>query len=303
MPDRVGLGRAGLHRHKGFWRFAFTCGDLLHRASRRDRSVLVEDIVGLAFFGKIVAMLDQQPVGPLAAIAVVAHAHQHPTAMKLVAMQRKFQIALLEAPLRVVGFPIAAVPELHGAAAILVLWNGAFEIAVVQWMIFHLHRQPLVMRIQRGAARDRPGLEDAVELQPEIVVQPAGVMLLDHEPSLLRRRYLALPAWFRGLFEIALFSVGGEVSQRHDQIPRQMKKQPAAVRQQGPEPKPPAVIESSRIPPTHNKPEIVMAVRAHWKGSLKLSLVSCLIFALSGLDQAPRIVPPRRRITRSHKAG
>jgi hypothetical protein len=45
-----------------------------------------------------------------------------------------------------------------------------------------------------------------------------------------------------------------------------------------------------------------MAVRAYWKVSLKLSLVSCLIFALSGLNQAPRIVPPRRRIARPRKA-
>jgi DNA end-binding protein Ku len=34
-------------------------------------------------------------------------------------------------------------------------------------------------------------------------------------------------------------------------------------------------VESSRIPAGYNKPEIVMAVRAYWKGSLRLSLVSC----------------------------
>src|SRR6267154_2023001 len=51
----------------------------------------------------------------------------------------------------------------------------------------------------------------------------------------------------------------------------------------GPEPKPSISVESSRIALTHNKPEIVMAVRAYWKGSLKLSLVSCpvLLFPAS----------------------
>jgi DNA end-binding protein Ku len=41
----------------------------------------------------------------------------------------------------------------------------------------------------------------------------------------------------------------------------------------GPEPKPSATVESSRFP--QRLPEIVMAARAYWKGSLKLSLVSC----------------------------
>ncbi len=93
-------------------------------------------------------MLDQQPVGALAAIAVVAHPHQHPAAMQLVAIQREFKIALLEAALGIVGFPIAAIPQLHGAAAILVVRNGAFEIAIVERMVFHLHREALVVRIE-----------------------------------------------------------------------------------------------------------------------------------------------------------
>src|SRR6267154_5349565 len=43
----------------------------------------------------------------------------------------------------------------------------------------------------------------------------------------------------------------------------------------GPEPKPSISVESSRIRLTHNRSEIAMAARAYWKGSLKLSLVSC----------------------------
>ena len=98
--------------------------------------------------------------------------------------------------------------------------NGAFEIAVIERMIFDLHRQPLVVRIERGAARDRPGFEDAVEFQPEIVVQPRRVMLLDHEAPPLRRRHLRLAAGLGGLFEIPLLSIGGEVL-RTRSIPRQ----------------------------------------------------------------------------------
>ena len=63
--------------------------------------------------------------------------------------------------------------------------NGAFEIAVIERMVLDLDRQPLVVRIERGTARHRPGFEDAVEFQPEIVMQPGRVVLLDHEPPLL----------------------------------------------------------------------------------------------------------------------
>ncbi|MGY3587190.1 hypothetical protein ACVIF9_005867 [Bradyrhizobium sp. USDA 4350] len=115
-------------------------------------------------------MLDQQPVGALAAEAVVLHPHQHPAAVQLVTVQRELQVALLEAALGIVGFPGAAIPELHRAAAILVFRNGAFEVAIVERMILDLDRQPLVMRVERGPARHRPGLEDAVKLQPEIIM-------------------------------------------------------------------------------------------------------------------------------------
>ncbi len=220
MPDRVRACALGLRRHERLWGFALAPGNLVHGSPRCHGSIGIQDFVGLAFSGEFVAMLDQEPVGPLAPVAVVAHAHQHPAATKLVAVQREFQIALLESFFGIVRYPIATVPELHRAAAILALRNGAFEIAVIQRMIFHLHRQPLVVRIERGAARDRPGFEDAVELQPEIVMQPGRSVLLDHEPPAPGRRYPGLAARLRGFFEIPLFSVGGEVFERHGAIPR-----------------------------------------------------------------------------------
>jgi hypothetical protein len=47
-------------------------------------------------------------------------------------------------------------------------------------------------------------------------MQARRVMLLDHEAPLLRRLHGRVAAGLRGLFEIPLFSVGGEVSQGHD---------------------------------------------------------------------------------------
>ena len=48
---------------------------------------------------------------------------------------------------------------------------------------FGLDRQELVARIGRGALGDGPGLEHPVHLQAQVVVQPGGVVLLDHETA------------------------------------------------------------------------------------------------------------------------
>src|ERR1700681_3750622 len=113
---------------------------------------------------------------------------------------------------------MASIPELHDAAAILTLRNGAFEIAVIQRMVLYFDRQPLVVRIERGAARDRPGFEHTVEFQPQIVMQLLGGMLLDPEPPPLRRRDLGLAAGLGGLFEIPFLSIDGEVLGSHESI-------------------------------------------------------------------------------------
>ena len=145
--------------------------------------------------------------------------------MQLVAMQGEFQVALLEAALGIIGFPEAAIPQLHGAAAILVVRDGAFEIAVIQRVILDLDRQPLVVGIERRPPGHRPGLEDAVELQPQIVMQPGRVVLLDHEPPLFGGRDLDVAGGLRGLAEIALLPVRAQALQRHGQT-SEIKRRP-----------------------------------------------------------------------------
>ena len=58
--------------HERLWRLALALRDLLHRSARGDRFILFQDIVGLTFLGEFVAVLDQKPVGALAAGAVAA---------------------------------------------------------------------------------------------------------------------------------------------------------------------------------------------------------------------------------------
>ena len=59
-----------------------------------------------------------------------------------------------------------------------------------------------------GPLRHRPTLENAVQLKPQVVVQAASVMLLDHEAVTLRLATFCLRLVRDG--EIPLRLVGGE---------------------------------------------------------------------------------------------
>src|SRR3981189_2114169 len=136
-------------------------------------------------------MLDQQPVSTaILTIGVAAttlvpvplHAYQHPAPVQALALEDEFQVAFLQPLVRIaLGQPVAAIPELHRAAAILALGNGALEVAVVERMVLDLDRQPLVVRIERGAAGHCPRLEGAVEFESKVVMQARGVVALDDE--------------------------------------------------------------------------------------------------------------------------
>jgi hypothetical protein len=74
-------------------------------------------------------------------------------------------------------------------------------------MVFDLNRQPFVGGVQRGSARDRPGLEDPIELEPEVIVETPRRVLLDDEAQSLARGDGIRPAGLRGFLEIAFRAV------------------------------------------------------------------------------------------------
>ena len=152
-------------------------------------------------------MLDQQPVRSRVASAVVLDPHQHPTTLEPLTREHELEIAGRERvlrSLRALRRPQPAIPHLHGAAAVLALRNRAFEVAVVERMIFHLDGQAFVRRIHRRPLGHRPRLEDAVQLQAQIPMQMTRGMLLDHEAPMLRGQHLARAARLLGLGEIPL---------------------------------------------------------------------------------------------------
>jgi hypothetical protein len=61
-------------------------------------------------------------------------------------------------------------------------------------MVLDLDGQPLVGRVHRGSLRDRPRAQHPVDLQAEVVVQRAGVVLLDDEAHRLRIASRRLPS-------------------------------------------------------------------------------------------------------------
>src|SRR3546814_13341925 len=65
------------------------------------------------------------------------------------------------------------------ASAISASGNGAFEPAVIQRVVFGPDGKALVVRIEARTSRHRPAFENAVQLEPQIVMQPGCVMLLD----------------------------------------------------------------------------------------------------------------------------
>src|SRR5256885_9669820 len=67
------------------------------------------------------------------------------------------------------------------ARAVLLRRNHASERGVVVGMVLGHDREALVRGVERRAPGNGPGLEYAVALQPEVVVQLARRVLLDHE--------------------------------------------------------------------------------------------------------------------------
>src|SRR5690606_3659160 len=62
--------------------------------------------------------------------------------------------------------------------AVLVLGNHAFEVAVFERMVLGLHREAALARIEARSLGHRPALQDAVQLEAKVIVQPPRRMAL-----------------------------------------------------------------------------------------------------------------------------
>ncbi len=133
--------------------------------------------------------------------------YEGPAALHLRAHQVEFQVAVPISLARVAyRLPGAFVPDDDLAGAVLALRNLAFELVVGDGVVFHLDGHALDGRIVAGPFGHRPAFHGAVQLQPEIVVQPGGPVLLDHEGP-RGGAGLAAGGRFRRDVEVALLPV------------------------------------------------------------------------------------------------
>jgi hypothetical protein len=87
------------------------------------------------------------------------------------------------------------IPDLDAARAVLALRDLARERRVVERVVLDVDREMAFAGAHRQPLRHRPARERAVPLEPQVVVEPPGVVALDDED----RRLLAPPAAAEGL--------------------------------------------------------------------------------------------------------
>ncbi|MNC29840.1 hypothetical protein D3C75_781070 [compost metagenome] len=91
------------------------------------------------------------------------------------------------------GNPHASVPDDDITGTVVAFGDATFKGSVIQRMVFDMHRQALDLGVQRRSLGHRPAFERTVELQPEVVMQPGCIVLLDAEEQ---RMCLALSTAF-----------------------------------------------------------------------------------------------------------
>jgi len=83
-------------------------------------------------------------------------------------------------------------------------------------VVLDLHREALVGGIERRPLGHGPGLENAVMLEAEVVVQPPGSVLLDDEAWVRGLGDALFPARLARLAEISLGPILGQFRLRHE---------------------------------------------------------------------------------------
>ena len=139
----------------------------------------------------LVANLEKDPLSGFAAAP-----DQDPFTLKFFPLEDEMQFPFFPALLRRVRidhFVCAVVPNNHFPGAIVPGRNNAFELAVIDRVVFGLHGQALLGRIERGALGNGPGPEYTLHLEAEIVVKASCPMFLNDET--LARGLLDLPGW------------------------------------------------------------------------------------------------------------
>src|SRR5215813_3090024 len=218
MPDCAGIMRLAAGHHERLGRAALAGRDLTHCSPGSNRLVLGEQSIPFALTLIAVSVFDQQPIIALAVRAVIAHAHEHPASAQFLAGEGEFELTLAECLIDIaiaLRHPETPIPQHDRAAAIFAFGYGPLEVTVVQRVVFHFDSQALVGGIERGSFGYRPGFEDAVVLQPQIVVEATGRVFLDDKARVLNLADRGLSARLSRLGKVAFRPVLSKVCLCH----------------------------------------------------------------------------------------
>ena len=121
--------------------------------------------------------------------------YQRPDTIQAASVQPNRQTAVTLLFHELVG---AAIPDLDGTGTVLTGRNRPFELHILERVILDVHRQVTLTAAKRNPFRDGPAPQDAVPLEPKVVVEPPRSVSLDDETWLLTSSR-GLPKRLRGL--------------------------------------------------------------------------------------------------------
>ncbi len=104
----------------------------------------------------------------------------------------------------------AGIPDRHRARTVFAGRYRTLEGAVFEGMILRLHREMIAFRLGRHTLGKSPADEHAVVLETEVIVQVAGVVLLDDERSPIAGRRMLGRHGFWSLLRVAHAAIFGE---------------------------------------------------------------------------------------------
>src|SRR5262249_2554501 len=134
-----------------------------------------------------------------------------PSAVQFFSVQVEFEVPFPVALLRIAQrLPRAFIPEHHRAATVLSLGNRALKATILKRMVFYLHRETLICRVDVWTFGHGPALEPPAELEPKVVMQMRRIMLLNDVRKPLRPGFRLLALWFRGSTKVPFRSILSE---------------------------------------------------------------------------------------------
>src|SRR4029450_229914 len=134
-----------------------------------------------------VSLLEEKPI-----LVLAAHARERPPPAQLEAEQLELQLAALDLLGRGLGLPrleAAGVPYDRRPRAVVALADDPLEAAVLERVVFDVHREALLVGAHRGPLGHGPALQHAVDLEPQVVVElPRRVLVHDEASAAGRAR-------------------------------------------------------------------------------------------------------------------